>query len=181
MRWSSRPRPRRICVRRRTLMPPEPSEDSGQNHRAALGDTGRYSLQPGPHSLRLRPRLREPSEQRRFLARGSGIDYTAFYSYAYPVPERFGRYTTTPQAAFFHEGLGEFLLPYDAVRTAPDPDAALLSFLESTYEAAANLAHWDRAALECLLGVPGVPRATKLAQPRGRRLPARLTVALRVV
>ena len=86
-----------------------------------------------------------------FWPGGSGIDYAAFYSYAYPVPEGFGRYTTTPQAAFFHEGLGEFLLPYDAVRTAPDPDAALLSFLQSTYEAAANLAHWDRAALECSL------------------------------
>ena len=94
---------------------------------------------------------------------GSGIDYAAFYSYAYPVPEGFGRYAVKPQAAFFHEGLGELLLPYDAVRTAPDPEGALLSFLESTYEAAANLAHWDRAALECSLGVPGVPRATKAA------------------
>ena len=98
-----------------------------------------------------------------FWPGGSGIDYAAFYSYAYPVPEGFGRYAVKPEAAFFHEGLGEFLLPYDAVRTARDPDAALLSFLESTYEAAANLAHWDRAALECSLGAPGVPRATKAA------------------
>jgi len=70
---------------------------------------------------------------------------------------------SSPGGAFFHEGLGEFLLPYDAVRTAPDPDAALLSFLESAYEAAANLAHWDRAALECSLGAPGVPRAAEAA------------------
>jgi hypothetical protein len=58
----------------------------------------------------------------------------------------------------FDAALGEFLLPYEAVRTAPDPDAALLAFLQTTYEAAANLAHWDRAALECAEGVPGVPR-----------------------
>ena len=70
-----------------------------------------------------------------------------------PFPRVLDAYATTPEAAFFHEGLGEFLLPYDAVRTAPDPDAALLFFLQSTYEAAANLAHWDRAALECSLGV----------------------------
>ena len=81
----------------------------------------------------------------------------------HPVPEGFGRYAVKPEAAFFHEGLGEFLLAYDAVRTAPDPDAALHSFLESTYEAAANLAHWERAALECSPGAPGVPRATKAA------------------
>ena len=96
-----------------------------------------------------------------FWPGGSGIDYAAFYSYAYPTPGGFGACAVKPEAAFFHEGLGEFLLPYDAVRTAPNPDAALHSFLESAYEAAANLAHWDRAALECALGAPGVPRATK--------------------
>ena len=57
-----------------------------------------------------------------------------------------------PDAAFFSEALGEFILPYDAVRTAADPDQALLEFLQSTYEAAANAAKWDRDALECALG-----------------------------
>jgi hypothetical protein len=54
--------------------------------------------------------------------------------------------------------LGEFLLPYEAVRTAADPDAALLAFLQSTYEAAAGAAKWDRAALECPPGIPCIPR-----------------------
>jgi hypothetical protein len=89
---------------------------------------------------------------------GGIIDYAAFYSYAYPTPKGFGAYTIQPEAAFFHETLGEFLLPYDAVRTAHDPDACLLAFLQSTYEAAADLGNWDRAALECSLGLPGVPR-----------------------
>ena len=63
-----------------------------------------------------------------------------------------------PQGAAFNEALGEYLLPYDAVRAAANPDAALLAFLQSTYEAAAESARWDRAALECPLGIPGVPR-----------------------
>lgn len=82
-----------------------------------------------------------------------------FYSYAYPTPDGFGDAQVTPDAARFDSTLGEFLLDYDAVRTAADPDAALLSFLESTYVAAAHLAKWDRSALECALGQPGVPRA----------------------
>jgi hypothetical protein len=60
-----------------------------------------------------------------------------------------------PAAAAWSKELGEFLLPYEAVRTSRDPDAALMEFLTSTYEAAANLAKWDRAALECALGEPG--------------------------
>ena len=63
-----------------------------------------------------------------------------------------------PDAAFFSEALGEFILPYDAVRTAADPDKTLLEFLQSTYEAAANSAKWDRDALECAPGRPGMPR-----------------------
>ena len=66
--------------------------------------------------------------------------------------------TAEPAAARFDATLGEFLLPYEAVRTAPDPDAALLAFLRSTYAAVADLAHWDRAALECEEGAPGRPR-----------------------
>jgi hypothetical protein len=72
----------------------------------------------------------------------------SFYSYAYPSPPGFAEWKVAPDAAFFDAELGEFLLPYDAVRQADDPDASLLSFLESTYEAAAVLGHWDREALE---------------------------------
>jgi hypothetical protein len=64
-----------------------------------------------------------------------------------------------PAQAFFSKDLGEFLLPYDAVRTAPDPDAALMDFLQSTYEAAANAAGWDRTSLECAQGEIGKPRS----------------------
>jgi hypothetical protein len=82
-----------------------------------------------------------------------------FYSYAYPSPEGFAAARVEPEAARFDEALGEFVLPYEAVRSAGDPDRALLAFLEGTYRAAADLAEWDRAALECALGVPRVPRA----------------------
>jgi hypothetical protein len=94
-----------------------------------------------------------------FWPGGGAIDYPAFYSYAYPTPPGFAAAAVRPDAAFFHQQLGEFLLPYEAVRTAPDPETALLEFLQSTYEAAANAGGWDRAALECAIGQPGVPRA----------------------
>jgi hypothetical protein len=71
-----------------------------------------------------------------------------FYSYAYPEPKGYRECRVMPAAARFDESFGEFVLPYEAVRTSPDPDEALLGFLQSTYEAAANLAKWDRAALE---------------------------------
>jgi hypothetical protein len=83
-----------------------------------------------------------------FWPGGGAIDYPAFYSYAYPAPEGFAATPVRPAAAFFHEQLGEFILPYDAVRTAKAPDEKLLDFLQTTYEAAANAARWDRAALE---------------------------------
>ena len=90
---------------------------------------------------------------------GSGaIDYPAFYSYSYPEPAGFRAVKVRPDAAFFSEALGEFILPYDAVRTAAAPDQVLLEFLQSTYEAAANAAKWDRDALECAPGQPGVVR-----------------------
>jgi hypothetical protein len=93
-----------------------------------------------------------------FWPGGNGIDYPAFYSYAYPTPPGFRNATLRPTAAFYSDTLGEFLLPYEAVRNAADPDAMLLAFFQSTYEAAANSAGWDRLALECALGVPGIPR-----------------------
>jgi hypothetical protein len=72
----------------------------------------------------------------------------AFYSYAAPAPAGFEQAVIRPTCASYNAQLGEFLLSYDDVRTADDPDAMLLDFLQSTYEAAANLAGWDRAALE---------------------------------
>jgi hypothetical protein len=93
-----------------------------------------------------------------FWPGGGGIDYPAFYSYAYPAPDGFGAAKVRPDAAFFSKELGEFILPYDAVRSATQPDETLLEFLQSTYEAAANAAKWDRDALECALGQPGVVR-----------------------
>jgi hypothetical protein len=71
-----------------------------------------------------------------------------FYAYAYPAPEGFADYPVEPAAASYDPTLGEFVLPYSAVRQAEDPDATLLSFLQSTYEAAADLGKWPRADLE---------------------------------
>jgi len=78
----------------------------------------------------------------------------AFYSYAYPEPAGFSGHDVTP-GAYYDTGLSEFILPYDQVRQAADPEATLLDFLTRTYAAAADAAYWDRAALECGLGVPG--------------------------
>lgn len=77
----------------------------------------------------------------------------AFYSYAYPAPAGFA-----DAAEGWNADMGEYVLDYDAVRTAADPDATLLAFLQSTYDAAANLGGWDRAALECAIGELGRPR-----------------------
>jgi hypothetical protein len=71
-----------------------------------------------------------------------------FYSYAYPTPARFAEARVRPKAASWNSELGEFVLPYDAVRTADAPEETLLEFLQSTYEAAATAARWDREALE---------------------------------
>ncbi len=93
-----------------------------------------------------------------FWPGGGPIDYPAFYAYAYPTPTGFGAASVAPDAAFFEPQLGEFLLPYDAVRGAADPEASLRQFLETTYAAVAELAYWDRAALESAPGVPRRPR-----------------------
>lgn len=85
---------------------------------------------------------------------GAGLGEAAFYAYAYPEPKGFREYPVRPEAAYYHEALGEFILPYEAVRTAAEPDTVLLDFLQTTYEAAAELAGWDRAALE-RRAVPG--------------------------
>jgi hypothetical protein len=95
-----------------------------------------------------------------FWPGGGGVyDEAAFYSYAYPAPAGFAEARVQPKAALWSKELGEFLLPYAAMRASEDPDAALMSFLQSTYAAAAVLGKWDRAALECTLGEPGRCRA----------------------
>lgn len=90
---------------------------------------------------------------------GGPVEYAAFYSYAYPAPEGFSAARVRPAQAMWSNELAEFLLAYDAVRTARDPDATLMEFLQSTYEAAADLGKWNRAALECALGQCGKVRA----------------------
>jgi hypothetical protein len=87
------------------------------------------------------------------------IPYPAFYSYAYPAPPGFAEAAVQPAGAFYSSDLSEFILPYEAVRGAADPDLALMVFLTSTYETAASLGKWDRANLECRLGAPDKPRA----------------------
>lgn len=79
---------------------------------------------------------------------GGTVAEPIFYSYAYPEPEKFRDYPIEPQEAFYSTDMREFILPYAAVHQADDPDATVLAFFQSTYEAAANLANWDRAALE---------------------------------
>jgi len=81
----------------------------------------------------------------------------AFYAYGYPAPQGYAD-AEVPSPAYFDTGLGEWLLDYDAVRTAEDPRAMLLGFLHATYDAAADLGGWDRAHLECEPGVPRKPR-----------------------
>ncbi|MFN7101334.1 MAG: DUF5996 family protein [Pseudorhizobium sp.] len=89
-----------------------------------------------------------------FWPGGGGIDYPAFYAYAYPAPGGYRAASVKPDSAFWHEGLSEFILPYEAVQSATDPDEALMAFLVSTYEAAADLGNWDRDLLECAHGEP---------------------------
>ncbi len=83
-----------------------------------------------------------------FWPGGGAIDYPAFYSYAYPAPPGFAEAHVGPDEAFYSKDFGEFILPYDRVARAASPDETLLEFLQSTYDAAATLGSWDRAALE---------------------------------
>jgi hypothetical protein len=79
-----------------------------------------------------------------------GSSEGSFYSYAYPEPDGFGQWKAKPAEAFYDPTLREFLLPYEVVRRAAEPDAIVLTFLQSTYEAAATLSRWDRASLEAV-------------------------------
>lgn len=83
-----------------------------------------------------------------FWPGNEAVPYPAFYAYAYPAPNGFADAAVEPSSAFFDGKLGEFILPYEAVAKAPDPDGLLLEFLQSSYEAAANLGGWNRSALE---------------------------------
>ena len=91
-----------------------------------------------------------------FWAGGGPVDEAAFYSYAYPGPDGFSEAAVEPEAAYYDKDFGEFILPYEAVRTAADPAATLMAFLQSTYEAAASLGQWDRPQ-ECPIGQAGKP------------------------
>jgi hypothetical protein len=80
---------------------------------------------------------------------GAGtVESPVFYAYAVPEPSGFKTSDIEPRGAFYHSELGEFILPYRVVQSAEDPDAALLAFIDSTYARAADLASWDRGALE---------------------------------
>jgi hypothetical protein len=83
-----------------------------------------------------------------FWPGNGGFGQAAYYVYAYPEPEKYGKTTLRTADAYYDGTLGQFILPYNAVRRAPDPDALLLDFLQETYDAAAEQALWDRSALE---------------------------------
>jgi hypothetical protein len=83
-----------------------------------------------------------------FWPGNGGYGRAAFYVYAYPEPVGYGAARLQTAGAFYDQNVGQFILPYDAVRLARDPDTLLLGFLQETYEAAAELAKWDRKALE---------------------------------
>lgn len=93
-----------------------------------------------------------------FWPGGSGVGEAMFYSYAYPAPGGFSDRQVEPAEARFDGKLGEFLLPYEAVRRSDDPEGALLRFLQSTYGAAADTGNWQRDMLECEPGRPRIPR-----------------------
>jgi hypothetical protein len=95
-----------------------------------------------------------------FWAGGEQYPRAIFYSYAYPEPPGFANSSVAPSAAHYDNTLREFVLPYDDMRAAASPDSALLDFLQSTYEAAANAAAWDRHALERVAELP--PRTSGL-------------------
>jgi len=101
-----------------------------------------------------------------FWPGGGGLDYPAFYAYAYPAQPSFKSASVQPEAAFWHEALAEFILPYEAVQQAEDGDAALLAFLRSTYEATADLGQWDREMLECEIGRAATVRPLAAVKPQ---------------
>lgn len=89
---------------------------------------------------------------------GGGVEGAAFYAYGYPTPDGLSDESVSPDAAYWHDELGEFVLPYEAVRSASNPDEELLQFLRSTYNAISDRANWDRDALDIPEGKVGEPR-----------------------
>jgi hypothetical protein len=83
-----------------------------------------------------------------FWPGGGAITAPAFYAYAYPQPAGYADHPVRPEGAFYHQELREFILPYETVRSAARPDETLLEFLQSTYDAAASLAGWNRSELD---------------------------------
>jgi hypothetical protein len=127
----------------------------------------RFSGRPAPRHPGGVPHLPDPVTREAyshevssagFWPGGPGFEEAAFYSYAYPTPPGFRDAPVQPAAAGFNATLGEFILPYETVRSAADPDAMLLSFLQTSYAATADAAGWARDVLECHLGVPSRPR-----------------------
>jgi hypothetical protein len=112
----------------------------------------RFSGRPAPERPGADPITREAYSHEvssaGFWPGGGDIKGPAFYSYAAPEPPGFSEQKVRPQAAFYHPQLKEFLLMYDDVRSAASPKAALMEFLQSTYEAAADTGKWDRRSLE---------------------------------
>jgi hypothetical protein len=91
------------------------------------------------------------------------LEEAAFYAYAYPAPPALGEQAVTPAAAFWHAGLGEFLLPYEALRSSADPDAAVQAFLRSTYEVAGRLLQWPEGLASAMQPAFGRPPSVGLA------------------
>jgi hypothetical protein len=118
---------------------------------------GSFDLAVTRFSGRLAPPRPDPIQQEAyshevtsagFWPGGGEIKGPAFYSYTAPEPAGLRTYPVRPVRAFFHSGMSEFILMYDDIRNQPSPESELMEFLQSTYEAGANLAKWDRAALE---------------------------------
>ena len=103
-----------------------------------------------------------------FWPGGPALPEPVFYGYAYPEPAGFASAIVRPDAAYYHPQLREFVLPYEQVRQAPSPEDMLLDFFQSVYEAAADLAHWERSALEVAPDALPVLRS-------GQRQPVRST------
>ncbi len=109
-----------------------------------------------------------------FWPGGGAIDYPAFYSYAYPEPAGYRNAPVRPHAAFFSEALGEFILPYDAVRTSADPDKALLEFLQSSYAGSSDQRELGPRCAGMHAGRAGRGQSGLVVFARGLRLAERL-------
>jgi hypothetical protein len=111
--------------------------------------SGRHAPErPGADAIQREGYSHEVSSAGFWTGGAAGVNEPAFYSYMAPEPAGFREARVSPGEAFYHKELGEFLLRYEDVRQARSPHDTLLAFLQSTYEAGANLANWDRSALE---------------------------------